>query len=235
MTRLASVLAIIASVLAIIVVGCTHDPAAPPDSAPDAAAIVDRSSCVVVDESPEMLLEGLASTCAGPLGPLADAAREGTSLQPDVRALRLLQAARSAPGFRRECDVDDAIAARPLLEHPNLDACTKSAAFEPDPWMMDVRFYCAIDIGMFLFLDRVASRLPPQGLDDPKRIAADTDEDRSPLRSAFLRESRRRLFCDKKHPHYVERQKRIREQANKWNAVKGRARKEHRETWLVTE
>ena len=201
-------------------------PAAPREE-PDA----DLSLCVVHDETPKVLLTDLGA-CEAKLGRLAVAARDAALHERWERALPLLVAARSTPGFRVECDVPDALASQPMIQHPNVDDCTKRSAFAPDPWMMDLRFYCAVDIGTFLFLDRVARLLPPGALEDPKSSTPDDWEDASWLRGGFFDEGRS-IRCDPAHPNYVVRQTRIREAADRWNTLKGRARKEHREDWLA--
>src|SRR2546427_421394 len=84
--------------------------------------------------------------------PVASAAVRASDLSPERRAVELLRAARASDGFRHECDVGDELAAKPIAMHPKVDACTNASAFAMDPAMMDVRFYCVIDIGTFLFL-----------------------------------------------------------------------------------
>ena len=175
-----------------------------PDAAPDAPLPV-RSACL---DSRIDTLARLGEECS------IEAARRIAALEPDARAIALLDAARAEPGFHEECDVPDSLAARPIAEHPNVDACTRHAAFEPDPWGTDVRVFCSIDIGTFLFLDRIATRL---GGNLPE------------LRTGIMR----KMTCDANHPNVIERKKRIREAADAWNERKGLARKEHREqyTW----
>ncbi len=137
----------------------------------------------------------------------------------DARAKILLDAARSDPRFRHECaTTDDALAGRPMVEHPNLQACTHDAGFAADPWGTNTTILCQIDVGTYLFLDVVAAHLwadegGPWLLEEPWK-------QNDPLRKVVENDAaqRRALRCDPTHPNVIAQHDRLKKASDEWNA-----------------